>query len=601
MKHNDVGFVEESDLGFAEEPQADNDQNAFFKFLDFIDSVSGAPTRAGIVHGPKAFFSQFGRNPKGAPSAEETAASLGFSTEPIELPKTIGFEDAPPVKVSPAEMAAIPVSMVADWTNLIPLVGPALRGAKNIGKLSQSGALGGKTLKQGAETAQAAQVVRESAPEIKEVAKRLNVPVFEGQLYKDLFTQAAEGVLQTSPSHLARSRQNKLLRALESLQDQARSIVPPSGVTAYEAGSGAKEAMLKQANEQKALFSKLYETIRESTQHIPVSERSRKAISRNVSRLPGTKFDLSPAKSLIEKVAGDINKIQTVDDIKLLRTELNRALSQTASRAEYSAVGDISRRLKALEEGTVIRAAEIMARDTKDPAVKQMILSLIDTRRATDAQYREFMDGLSKLSKGMGKSKIKSSDDAIRFISGLDSEKIANRLFQKNNVEFMQFLKGKHPEQLNSIFQLQKSEILKKVTTGDEINIKRLIKEVNNIPKEIKEMMFNASELNKLEDMGKYLYSMPPHLNPSKTAIAQEYLSFFRNPFAAATTNIRDAALRLYLSGKATTYEDAFNMAQKIAEKGKKPGMVSLGATRAKVGLTEENKVKNKRIKALEE
>jgi hypothetical protein len=334
----DIGFQQESDdLGF--QPQQE-EKGTLESMLSWLESYAGAPSRAGIVAGAsgenpiKAFVDQWGAPTETAPTGVDVSASLGASRTkdiPYIYPgmSPYSFRDIPdPERTTPAETLAPFATFLADWTNAALLLG----GLKGIGKLGQAGVIGNNSKRammaaeaaKLAEAERATQTVRSGAAGIKQAASELGVPAFEGQMYNDPMTQRLESWLLNSPTFTGRARQKQFLDAMEKIKGQVSAAVPESSLSKYEVGSSTQDALKASIANEKAPISQIYKQIAESTQNIPVSERSRAAIARNVSRLPGAKFEASPSKSLIESASRDIPKLETVDDIKRYKTMLNK-------------------------------------------------------------------------------------------------------------------------------------------------------------------------------------------------------------------------------------------------------------------------------------
>jgi hypothetical protein len=255
-----------------------------------------------------------------------------------------------------------------------------------------------------------------------------------------------------------------------------------------------------------------------------------------------------------------------------------------------------------MEEGTIVRAAETFAVETKDPTTKTLITSLIGERKNADIQYREFITNLDKLSQGLGKGRIRDASDAQRFLDGLNPEKVADRLFQKNNAGFMQFFQKKYPEQAKQIYDYQKSQIISKaIDANKEIKLPVILREVNKLPKEVKNLMFTKDELSTIENASKYTNALPPHLNPSQTEITKQTLSYL-NPLelpGKAAMEARDLGILAYLKGSPKTLEEAIAQAKAASEAGKTSVKGSIVGSRAS-SIMRENKLRNKRIKAME-
>lgn len=610
--------------------------------LERYDAYTGAPTRAGLVaarggNNPiSAAWEQMGKPAESAPTGKDVALAYGASNKPIigaDYPD-LGTPGNSMLDVQPGELAAMnaivkagqnvsPADVYGTGVNMTAspdiLAGPAIKGARYAAEglrgLDEVGAIGRSVPKIAPIVKDAEAAVKEgsalrsvpkpNAAEISSAAESLGVPTFEGQLAADKFSQRLEQLLQDSPSLSARGRQEKLRQALESVSGQTAQMVPASDLSKFEVGSDVKKSLLEQLAAEKKPISQLYDTLKESTQNIPVSDRSLQAISRNVQKLPEGQF-LGPGKSLIERESQNIANIKTVDDVKRLRTQIRQSLGPTASTQEKYAAAKIQQKLAALEEGTVVRQAKRLADETKDPRVGELVRSLVDDRKSADAQYKEFIGNVSELSQGLGKKRINSPADAERFIESLDSEKVADRLFQKNNSGFMQKFADKYPEQAQRVYGYQKSRIADIATKDGKLNVNTVLREVDKLPKEVQSLMFSKDELSKLKNVRTYMESLPAPGNPSGTNVMRDIGDMFTSPQKSMGLNARDLAARAMLNNKLALNEGALQAVREAggAAVGKLSGAAQKASKPSRAASTMMNmspERKRVRAKILEE
>ena len=592
-----------------EDVPEENGGGGFFSglgdLLEGYESYTGAPTRKSLVslrHGENpfaAYAKQMGQPSQTAPTPTKVASEFGASEEalpprtggglagmlPFLFPEKVGMgmRDMPEHPrsggISPADIASVPIALTASPDMLIA---PAFRGAKGairgLRGLDEVGAIGSKIPKvkppapPPQEGLQA--VDKLNIEQIKEAAKELGLPTFEGQLSADRFTQMLEGSLHKSPSPIGRVRQEKLRGALEKIRGGISESIPslPADVSKFDVGSDVQKTLLKNIGEEKAPIGNLYDKIRESTQNIPVPLKSTAATSKSIGKTG--KFS-GPENAMLKEISQDVLKIDNVDDVKKLITKVNgRFPPGAATPNELNAVKKITRRLKALEEGTVIRQAKTMVKETGDPQVKDLVETLISDRRGANASWKEFMGNLSELSKGLGKGKIQRADQAEDFLKNIKVEKLVDRLSQKDNAGFLKFFSKKYPDQAQKIFAFQKDKILKlpNMIKDDKINIPKALGEIDKLSKEARELMFSPEQLRKFDLYKTYYQSLPPNFNPSDTNTAKEFLEIFKNPVSYLTRTGVDAGMLGLLKRKSVYSPEAF-------EKARKAGMAGAKAT----------------------
>lgn len=565
-------FISDEEAGDVEGP------GMISRLLDAYESVMGAPARQALIAPTQgknpitAWKDQMGADPNTAPSGPMVAEAYGVSDKPISTVRVGGGL----MGLVPGILGLSPADIVGGGIDLTAspdmAIGPVVRGGgKAVSALRGMDEVGaiGRGIPRAKNvvinpTAGTTTVDRANMQAIMDAAKELGVPTFEGQLGADKFTQRLEGILQESPSIIGRARQEKTRKAFEKIGSQIENALPGTDKSKFIVGSDVKEGILADLAKEREPISKLYESVKESAGNIQVPPMSKGRISKNVGKLE--KFS-GPAQSLAERLSKDILVIENLDDIKKLKTTINKSLSPGASSAERDVVTKVSRRLKALEENTVLREAVKFSQETKDPSARALIESLIVDRKTADKSWRGFMGGLSELSKGLGKGQINDAYQAERFIKDLVPEQLVDRLSTQNNAGFVKFFSSKYPERAKEIFSLQREKILGKATKGDSVNIKQAVAAVDDLSQEVRNLMFTPEQLKKFEAAKTYVKSWPKNFNPSETATKLDYLSFFKNPIDAVSITARDAGLSTLLKAKGAYSPEGFEAMKRAGMK----------------------------------
>ncbi len=205
-----------------------------------------------------------------------------------------------------------------------------------------------------------------------------------------------------------------------------------------------KKSISEQIEEQNAPIKALYDEIKQYHDIIPLSERSGPAIARNIKELQELRLSpSSPEGKLAARVMREIDNLKTVDDVKTYKSMLSRSISPTASSGEKRMVGILSDKLTDLEESSIERFAR---NNMKTPEAFQKVKGLIEQRKAANAQYKEFIGKVKDLSEQLGKGRVYGVQDALNFIKGLTPEQVTNRLFTKNNSQFLKFFEKEFPQ-----------------------------------------------------------------------------------------------------------------------------------------------------------
>lgn len=405
---------------------------------------------------------------------------------------------------------------------------------------------------------------KENAPEIEAAAKAIGAPVLEGMTSDNQLIQKAEDALLNGPPTVSSLRRQALYKqgfdAAESAVDS--SLGDEATFSKAQLGNQLKEALATPIKQQAELLGQGYNELKQYHDIIPLSERSAPAIARNIEDLKELRLSpSSPEGSLAKRVINEIENLKTVDDVKEYKSILNRSISPTASSGEKRMVAILSDKLTNLEENSVRRFAETM----KTGAAKEKILGLLDQREALNAQYKPFIEDVKELLGKLGKRKVYGPQDALNYIAEeLTPEQVVDRLFSKNDSEFLDFFQKKFPNEMKLMGQYQKSVIRDQASKAGELSLKQVFNQVNRLEPEIAGKIFSPEELEKIQSAETYIRNMPKNFNPSGTSHMSAFRAFFEHPTGAVLGNIRDYGLEKFI--KLTSGQPELNVAAKLAQ-----------------------------------
>lgn len=553
-------------------------RNALEEVVRFLDTYTGAPARAGVdalLDGKEPIspiIKQFGQEPELAASARDLARKSGLSAEPILDPSN-GYGNMAALRagmpitadvlqalgqsdrvnsISPEDVGTAAYGVGADLTNLIPLLGAgkkvvgALRGAEEVGNAVKTGINLNKAEKV-ADTASKVSHLKSHAPEIIESAQTFNTKAIPGQLLKGKVQKAVSSILEESPTLVGGEYRKPVEKGVEEIQ-KFLSEALGNGVSLSEAqlGNKTKAALSSKIELENAPISELYNKIRESTQNIPVNPKSTKAITRNVGKLDEAALSpSSPAGTFAKRVQSELENVTSVEQLKKYRSVLRRQAQDAP--AEVRAIHkNIDARLKALEEGTIVREGRNLSKVTKDQTFAIQAKKLIGERKAADAAYRSFIQKIERLADKVG-ANDEGAQSFISSLKGISPEKLTKRLLSKDDSEFLQFMMKEFPEEAKDIIGFQKSQLLKRHTVDRALNAGNLSKELAGMSPELQQMMFTPEQLQKLGKSRTYLESLPKKFNTSNTDSARVISQTAESPKGAALTNARDYVLKRFL------------------------------------------------------
>lgn len=395
-----------------------------------------------------------------------------------------------------------------------------------------------------------------NSKEIKDAANRLGAPILEGMISDSPWVQKAEdSLINGAPTYSGMARQKLYGEGYQkaiSAVDEA--LGEGSTYSKAELGNMLKDSIASQIQEQNAPIAQMYNELKQFHDVIPLSEKSAPAIARNIKNLEELRLaPSSPEGAMAKRVISEIENLKTVDDVKTYKSILRRSVSPTASSGEKRMAAILSDKLTDLEESSIER----FARDQmKTPEAKAKILDLIEQRKTANTKYTQFIEKVKTLSEQLGKGRVYGVQDALNFIKDkLTPEEVTQRLFSKNNSEFLKFFAKEFPEQMEHMKAYQAGSLREAASKTGTLSPKVLFNQVNKLEPEIQKALFSSEALSKLKDAEIYLRAIPKDFNPSGTAGMSAFREFFKSPTGMAIANARDFGIEKFIKAVGTAPE----------------------------------------------
>jgi hypothetical protein len=394
------------------------------------------------------------------------------------------------------------------------------------------GAAAGKGVEklQGALSARAAKAVNAIEPArqkrdaalIREAAERLNIKVTPGMLDDTGFVERLESSLAKSPSMFGRSvaRNQKAVTdrmsgAVDDLTSEATNLSP------YQVGEKFKSGVTAKVGERLDPIKTVFNEVAESTKSIPISEKSVKAVTRNIENLDT--YALTGGAGKPGQYVEMIGRLKNADQVKTMMTLLNKDI-QAAQGSERQVLIGIKEKLSSLEKNSIMRSAIQGAREggmrksTGEVIGKEIVGDLKDARK-----------GYATLSKDLGEvaesARIKTGKGPSAFLDDVESipsERVQDKFFNIENNRQLMSLRDKFPEEFNLLRQGKLREIQERVVDNSAngqgaVSASRFLKEVRGLNEEASQMLFPGKGQT-ISDMQTVQNSLPRNFNPSGTA-----------------------------------------------------------------------------------
>lgn len=399
------------------------------------------------------------------------------------------------------------------------------------------------------------------AAEIEAAAKRLGAPVLEGMVSGSKLVQKAEDSLINGVPTYSGVRRAKLYNEVYSKGLEAiDSAVGPESAqySKAELGNIFKGSIKAQLEEQAKPISALYDEIRQTTELIPLAEKSAEAVAKNLSKIQ--EFRVAPSSAegkMVRRVMNEVRRLKTVDDVKVYKSTLS--VSPTASSGEKRMAGLLRDALTELEDNSI----EKFARQEAFKGNPQ-IAGLIEAKEAANKAYKPFIRDVGTLMERLGKGKVYGIQDALHFMENLTPEEVVQKLFSKKDSEFLSWFGNKFPAQMQMLRDYQIRELRDVASKTGTLSPKVLFNNINKLEPEIQKALFNKQQLQSLSDAETVIRSIPANFNPSGTANMDAFRQFFEHPTGALVANARDVGIEKFIQAVGQSPE--VSNARKLAD-----------------------------------
>lgn len=411
------------------------------------------------------------------------------------------------------------------------------------------------------------------APEGKSIARaaeRIGVTPTKAMIANDYITKGLEQSLAVSPSvagNMVRSGQEK---AATGIRNAAGKILSErTDNTAFEIGETVVDSIKKKLLDRYEPIKRAYSDIAGSATEIALKDKSKGAVARNMSAYATEVFAPGTSqRAMIQELAGRLENATTLDQLKQIRTSLNRQVQSIDPRVR-NGFGPIFQKLDRLERNSTLRAAiEATGNQADGQAIAQQ---LIGKTKDTNRAYRELMGDLWQLGDRSKISKSRTVTELIRDLDELSPEQVGAKIFRTNDQKLLGHVQKNFPEAFDMLRTQKMNEIYSKSMSGDQFSPNKFISQVEKLQPEVRQMLL-GDKFGMYEDFKNVARSYPGPINPSGTSINQSFGNILNLPFQAQEM----ARLGLYKTGTLPIAAKFVEPTSKIA-----PLLTAPGAERA--------------------
>lgn len=402
-----------------------------------------------------------------------------------------------------------------------------------------------------AATAISPAISKANKDKIISAAKRLDLELTPAMLDDTGFVERLEFTLAESPSFLGQRIKGAQKKAYESLQNAVSEATKEKTVLSeFQVGERVKSGLTSKVAEKLDPISAVFTEVRESTKHIPVSDKSKAAIIRNIKN--ADEFVLTGGVGKAGQYVDMLGRVKNADQLKSMMTMLNSDI-QAAQGAEKQVLASIKNKLSNLEDNSITRAAIQQAKEAgmRGETGKKIASEIVGELKEARGGYRQLMSDLADTAQDARLGKNYGVSNFLDKVENLPSETIQRRFFNTDNQRQLQNLAKNFPEEFDLLRQGKLRDIVEAAEGGrGEVSVQRFLNEVQKLSPEAKEVVFRGGG-QILEDVSILNRALPRNFNPSGSGTQSGWQE-------AAYRNVKDIPTYLLYKGAST------NLGQKI-------------------------------------
>jgi hypothetical protein len=324
-------------------------------------------------------------------------------------------------------------------------------------------------------------------------------------------------------------------------------------ITDFEAGEVISSSLSNRISAAADDIGKGFQKARESTKFIPVSDKSKEAIIRNIQALPEYRLN-SGIRSKLEEVVNSLGAAKNADELKTIATIVQKNMISPAVRAGEGetarVLGDVLGKVRRFEENSILRAS-IEQAPTRAQGLKvgKELAGEMATARKQWSELSGMLDDVfGKSGAKVARGRVSPSQVRAR-LEELGGEQIVNKLMTLKNPKALQKFANAFPEEFSTLRNTYLSRVKEQAMEETGLNISKLVRAFKSegtskkMSPEVAKILLGG-QYKVVENLEKIVKSNPKaFVNWSNTASTSFNDSVAMGLVFNTLANIKDAAL----------------------------------------------------------
>lgn len=337
------------------------------------------------------------------------------------------------------------------------------------------------------------------AEAIRQAGRKLDIPITPAQTRASTQVSGLESYLQKTPfigGGKTKATYSSIAKRLGDLGEEiGEKRATESG---FQLGGKIRNFVLKDFDDKIKPVEKIYKTIEDKLKGTPVVKDKLYATITDLA--DDARFDATGgSQSLLKKIKGIVDEVESVSDLKKFRTSLGKMLDKSASDSKINIVKRMYDPITQARNESLIRGASKLPPQQRYLTVNQI--------KEADEAYKNIM---------------KNTKDIKKIVETTPDDRIIDKLFNVKNVKQINTLKQEFPTSFELARTKKLADILQKSETDGSLSMRKLIRNFDKLEEEGKLLIFGDKASSKINNLKTYINSLPKDVNPSGTGTYRE-------------------------------------------------------------------------------
>lgn len=295
------------------------------------------------------------------------------------------------------------------------------------------------------------------------------------------------------------------------IQNHLEGIFKAEGeMTGFQAGEKAKDIISSKIDDLHDIISKKYSSVMPQLETAALDPALKKEAAAKILEM-GENFGEKngPYKSIFENNAESVLTQENASQLKKIISRLGSEWEVARRAGDFEkarALSDVRSFIKSTMNRQLAKAGESLG-----------ITGLEAELAAADKLYSQFVEKVSDIASVGKLGKARTHGQLMEALDKVPSAKLAEKLFDKKNIEGLRMLKEEYPEVFDTLVKAKKTSILEAASKTGDLHHNKILNAVNSLPKEVQELIFKPDELKMINASGKILRQSFKRINPSGT------------------------------------------------------------------------------------